>query len=137
MKKKQSDGYPMQDVIMRWKGDRKSITGVDSADIPQFSIVKYDISSAVESLATGQLFCTWLVVSVPGQWLVYLQVMHRVQLVFVPRSTNCTMKTVRRNFNLFILVSTCILYFGYNTIYMYIYINMFVFYMSLFMCMYK
>ena len=47
------DGYPMQDVIMRWKGERNSITGVDNADIPQFSIVQYHTSSTVERLATG------------------------------------------------------------------------------------
>ena len=49
------DGYPMQDVIMRWKGStpEKSVSGVEEADIPQFTIMNYKTISTVESLATG------------------------------------------------------------------------------------
>ncbi|KAK2172536.1 hypothetical protein NP493_952g01004 [Ridgeia piscesae] len=51
----ESYGYPMQDVIMRWKGStpEKSVSGVEEADIPQFTIMNYKTISTVESLATG------------------------------------------------------------------------------------
>jgi hypothetical protein len=48
------DGYPMQDVIMKWKGEGESaVDGVDKVEIPQFTIVDYKCISTVESLATG------------------------------------------------------------------------------------
>ena len=51
------DGYPMQDVIMKWRGQRPSeaVHGVDEAEIPQFTIMEYRTISTVESLATGKL----------------------------------------------------------------------------------
>ena len=52
-----SDGYPMEDVIMRWLGGggnkRESVHGVDNVEIPQFSIADYKISSTIEELQTG------------------------------------------------------------------------------------
>ena len=51
------DGYPMEDVIMRWLGGggnkRESVHGVDNVEIPQFSIADYKISSTIEELQTG------------------------------------------------------------------------------------
>ena len=50
------DGYPMQDVVMEWKGDSmtEAVHGVDYIEIPQFTLVQYRTISTVETLATGQ-----------------------------------------------------------------------------------
>ena len=50
-----TDGYPMQDVIMKWKGkhEDEAVHGVRDMEIPQFTIVEYKTVSTVESLATG------------------------------------------------------------------------------------
>ena len=52
-----SDGYPMQDVIMKWKGDtsNQAVHGVENVEIPQFTIMEYRTISTVEMLATGTL----------------------------------------------------------------------------------
>jgi len=51
------DGYPMQDVVMRWRGDSdtptEAVHGVELIEIPQFTLVEYRAISTVESLATG------------------------------------------------------------------------------------
>jgi gamma-aminobutyric acid receptor subunit beta len=51
----ESYGYPMQDVIMKWKGDnpRRAVHGVNEVEIPQFTVVEYRTVSTVEKLATG------------------------------------------------------------------------------------
>ncbi len=58
------DGYPMQDVIMKWRGQRPSeaVHGVDEAEIPQFTIMEYRTISTVEKLATGKSALSW------GKW---------------------------------------------------------------------
>jgi len=50
------DGYPMQDVVMQWKGDSmdEAVHGVDVIEIPQFTLVQYRTISTVETLATGR-----------------------------------------------------------------------------------
>ena len=50
------DGYPMEDVVMRWRGDSltESVHGVELIEIPQFSLVEYRAISTVENLATGR-----------------------------------------------------------------------------------
>ena len=50
-----ADGYPMQDVIMKWKGGTPSqaVHGVENVEIPQFTIMEHRIISTVETLATG------------------------------------------------------------------------------------
>jgi len=49
------DGYPMQDVVMQWRGDSltEAVHGVEFIEIPQFTLVDYRAISTVESLATG------------------------------------------------------------------------------------
>jgi len=49
------DGYPMQDVVMQWKGDSmlEAVHGVELIEIPQFTLVQYRTISTVEILATG------------------------------------------------------------------------------------
>ena len=49
------DGYPMQDVIMRWKNEttEDSVHGVEDVEIPQFTMVEHRIISTVEDLTTG------------------------------------------------------------------------------------
>ena len=54
-----ADGYPMQDVIMKWKGGMPSqaVHGVENVEIPQFTIMEHRIISTVETLATGTKYC--------------------------------------------------------------------------------
>jgi len=54
-----TDGYPMEDVVMEWKGDSliEAVHGVELIEIPQFSLVQYRTISTVESLATGLSLC--------------------------------------------------------------------------------
>jgi len=49
------DGYPMQDVVMQWRGDSltEAVHGVEFIEIPQFTLVQYRTISTVETLATG------------------------------------------------------------------------------------
>ena len=49
------DGYPMEDVVMQWKGDSltEAVHGVEFIEIPQFTLVQYRTISTVETLATG------------------------------------------------------------------------------------
>ncbi|ELU01183.1 hypothetical protein CAPTEDRAFT_144043 [Capitella teleta] len=50
----ESYGYPMQDVVMKWKGGGEdAVDGVAKVEIPQFTIVDYRCISTVEKLATG------------------------------------------------------------------------------------
>jgi hypothetical protein len=53
-----SDGYPMQDVVMKWRGTLKddAVHGVMEVAIPQFTIVDYKTVTTKEVLDTGQ--CT-------------------------------------------------------------------------------
>ena len=53
-----ADGYPMQDVIMKWKGGTPSqaVHGVENVEIPQFTIMEHRIISTVETLATGMKY---------------------------------------------------------------------------------
>ena len=46
----------MQDVIMKWKGNKPedAVHGVNDAEIPQFTIMEYRTISTVEKLATGR-----------------------------------------------------------------------------------
>lgn len=52
------DGYPMQDVIMKWKGDgfdlSHAVHGVEGIEIPQFTVKDHRAVSNVENLATGR-----------------------------------------------------------------------------------
>jgi len=50
------DGYPMQDVVMEWRGDSltEAVRGADFIEIPQFTLVQYRTITTVETLATGQ-----------------------------------------------------------------------------------
>lgn len=48
-----SDGYPMEDVEMRWRVGRKSIVGVEGVDLPQFSLVDYNTLATIQVLASG------------------------------------------------------------------------------------
>jgi len=50
------DGYPIQDVMMHWRGDSltEAVHGVEFIEIPQFSLVEYRAISTIEKLATGQ-----------------------------------------------------------------------------------
>lgn len=49
-----ADGYPMQDVVMRWKGNdsKAAVHGVNELDIPQFTIADYAVGTTVESSLT-------------------------------------------------------------------------------------
>lgn len=47
------DGYPMEDVEMRWRVGKKSVIGVDNVDLPQFSLVDYDTIATIQVLASG------------------------------------------------------------------------------------
>ena len=53
-----SDGYPTQDVIMRWKGNSLDdhVHGVNESEIPQFSIIDHRAVSTIEYLQTGELW---------------------------------------------------------------------------------
>jgi len=50
------DGYPMQDVVMQWKGEsmNEAVHGVEFIEIPQFTLVQHRTISTVESLTTGR-----------------------------------------------------------------------------------
>jgi len=49
------DGYPMQDIVMKWKGNslHRAIHGVDDVEIPQFTIEDYRIGATVETSMMG------------------------------------------------------------------------------------
>ena len=47
------DGYPMEDVEMRWRVGKNSIVGINNIDLPQFSLVHYDTLSTIQVLASG------------------------------------------------------------------------------------
>ena len=49
-----TDGYPMEDVIMKWKGDRP-VQGVEKIELPQFTLRAHEANQAIESLSTGKL----------------------------------------------------------------------------------
>jgi len=51
-----TDGYPMQDVVMQWKGS-EAVHGVEFMEIPQFTLVQHRTISTVETLATGLSVC--------------------------------------------------------------------------------
>ena len=44
----------MQDVSMYWRGDIDAVQGVNDVQLPQFTIIRYNVSVKVESLATGK-----------------------------------------------------------------------------------
>jgi len=48
------DGYPMEDVEMRWRVGKKSIVGTDKVNLPQFSLVNYNTISTIQVLASGR-----------------------------------------------------------------------------------
>ena len=65
------DGYPMQDVVMHWKGDSmtESVHGVEFVEIPQFTLVQYRTISTVETLATGpSLYLYQLTIILQTRW---------------------------------------------------------------------
>lgn len=39
---------------MRWRVGRKSVVGVDSVDLPQFTLVNYNTLSTIQILASGE-----------------------------------------------------------------------------------
>ena len=45
------DGYTVSDVVMFWR--EKSVVGVDTAELPQFTIVGHETNDRIENLATG------------------------------------------------------------------------------------
>lgn len=45
------DGYTVRDVVMHWKDT--PVVGVDTVQLPQFTILNYDTSDRIENLATG------------------------------------------------------------------------------------
>ena len=45
------DGYTVSDVVMFWR--EKSVVGVDTAELPQFTIVGHETNDRIEDLATG------------------------------------------------------------------------------------
>lgn len=47
------DGYPMEDVEMRWRVGRKSIVGLDNINLPQFTLVSFNTLSTIQELASG------------------------------------------------------------------------------------
>lgn len=48
-----SDGYTVRDVVMYWTPT--PVVGVEDAELPQFSIIKYETKDRMEELATGKL----------------------------------------------------------------------------------
>ena len=61
-----ADGYPMQDVVMQWKGESmtEAVHGVEFIEIPQFTLVQHRAISTVETLATGRCLSVSLSASV-------------------------------------------------------------------------
>lgn len=49
------DGYPMEDVEMRWRVERNSIVGLSNINLPQFTLVEYNTLSTIQVLASGKL----------------------------------------------------------------------------------
>lgn len=47
----ESYGYTVSDVVMFWR--EKSVVGVDTAELPQFTIVGHETNDRIENLATG------------------------------------------------------------------------------------
>lgn len=47
-----ADGYTVNDVVMSWRAPTP-VEGVEKAELPQFSIVKYETIDRIETLATG------------------------------------------------------------------------------------
>lgn len=45
------DGYTIQDVVMYWMD--QAVTGVEKADLPNFSILGCDTGDRLEELASG------------------------------------------------------------------------------------
>lgn len=50
------DGYTVRDVVMYWT--ETPVVGVEDAELPQFSIIKYETKDRKEKLATGNIYPT-------------------------------------------------------------------------------
>ena len=48
----ESYGYTVNDVLMAWKPPRP-VVGVETSELPQFTIIRYETTDRVEELATG------------------------------------------------------------------------------------
>lgn len=48
----ESYGYTVSDVVMAWR-EPTPVIGVEQAELPQFTVVKYETTDRIEELATG------------------------------------------------------------------------------------
>ena len=48
----ESYGYTVNDVVMAWR-EPTPVIGVEQAELPQFTVVKYETTDRIEELATG------------------------------------------------------------------------------------
>ena len=51
-----SDGYTVSDVVMYWRD--QPVVGVEKAELPQFTIKKFETNERKIKLATGMCFLT-------------------------------------------------------------------------------
>lgn len=48
-----SDGYTTDDIEFYWRGGNHAVTGVEGIELPQFSIVDYNLISKNVVFSTG------------------------------------------------------------------------------------
>ena len=73
------DGYTVRDVVMYWTPT--PVIGVEDAELPQFSIIKYETKDRMEKLATGNSYFFFIYIQLYLYFIFYLWYPHGFLIV--------------------------------------------------------